>query len=210
MKYLICILISYLIGTASPSYLIAKARGVDIREKGSKNAGASNVLMLFGKLAGVLCALLDIAKAAFAVWLCEKIFPSHALVFPIAGVSCIFGHIFPFYMQFRGGKGLACLGGMILAYDWRVFVVMLSCELIVALVTNYICFVPLTASVAFPIVYGVMGGELLGVLILFAAAVVIFVKHRENLSRIRKGTEMRLSFLWNKEKELERLNIPNE
>ena len=210
MKYLICVLIGYLIGTVNPSYMISRLRGFDIRERGSGNAGASNALMLFGKIRGVACALFDIAKAAFAIWQCGKLFPALPYSFAVVGVSCILGHIFPFYMNFRGGKGLACLGGMIFAFDRRVFLIMLTGEIVIALVTNYICFVPMTASVIFPIVYGVMCHDLWGALILYISTLVILCKHRENLVRIKNGTEMRLSFLWNKDKELERLNIPKE
>ena len=210
MKYLLCIVIGYLIGTINPSYIIAKIRGFDIRERGSKNAGASNALILFGKVLGVTCALLDIAKATFAIWLCGKLFPELTYSFVVTGVSCILGHIFPFYMKFKGGKGLACLGGMILAFDWRVFLIMLACEIVIALVTNYICFVPLTASVVFPIVYGIMRHNLWGALILCLVVPVMLFKHKENLVRIKNGTEMRLSFLWNKDKELDRMNISEE
>lgn len=200
-------MIAYLIGTVNPSYILARIHGFDIRQKGSGNAGASNALMLLGKARGAVCALFDIAKAAFAVWLCRRLFPSLVYGFAVSGVSCVLGHIFPFHMKFRGGKGLACLGGMILAFDIRVFLVMLTGELIVALVTNYICFVPMTAAVIFPAVYGVIRGDLIGVLILCILIPVILCKHRENIIRIRNGKEMRLSFLWNKEKELERMNI---
>ena len=210
MKYLICILIGYLIGTINPSYIIAKIRGFDIREKGSKNAGASNALILFGKVLGVACALFDIAKATFAIWLCGKLFPELTYSFAVTGVASILGHIFPFYMKFKGGKGLACLGGMILAFDWRVFLVMLACEIVVALVTNYICFVPLTASVVFPLVYGIMRKGLIGALILCLMIPVMIFKHKENLVRIKKGTEMPFNFLWNKEKALEKMNLPKE
>jgi len=210
MKYLFCILIGYLIGTINPSYIIAKIRGFDIREKGSKNAGASNALILFGKVLGVACALFDIAKATFAIWLCGKLFPELTYSFAVTGVASILGHIFPFYMKFKGGKGLACLGGMILAFDWRVFLIMLACEIVVALVTNYICFVPLTASVIFPIVYGIMRKDLIGALILCLMIPVMIFKHKENLVRIKKGTEMPFNFLWNKEKALEKMNLPKE
>ncbi len=76
MKYVLCILIGYLIGAINPSYIIAKIRGFDIREKGSKNAGASNALILFGKVLGIGCALFDIAKATFAIGFAESYFPS--------------------------------------------------------------------------------------------------------------------------------------
>lgn len=208
MNYLLCILIGYLIGTINPSYIIAKLRGFDIREKGSKNAGASNALILFGKVLGIGCALFDIAKATFAIWLCGKLFPELAYSFSATGVACILGHVFPFYMKFRGGKGLACLGGMILAFDWRVFLIMLASEIVVAVLTDYICFVPLTASAIFPIVYGIMCQDVWGALIITLILPLMLYKHKENLKRIKQKTEMPFSFLWNKEKALEKTNIP--
>ena len=210
MKYVLCILIGYLIGAINPSYIIAKLRGFDIREKGSKNAGASNALILFGKVLGIGCALLDIAKATLAIWLCEKLFPELTYSFAVTGVACILGHVFPFYMNFKGGKGLACLGGMILAFDWRVFLIMLAAEIVVAIVTDYICFVSLTASAVFPIVYGIMRQDAWGALIIALILPLMIYKHKENLKRIKQKTEMPFSFLWKKEKALEKTNITKE
>ena len=210
MKYVLCILIGYLIGAINPSYIIAKLRGFDIREKGSKNAGASNALILFGKVLGIGCALFDIAKATFAIWLCGKLFPELTYSFAVTGVACILGHVFPFYMDFKGGKGLACFGGMILAFDWRVFLIMLAAEIIVAIVTDYICFVPLTASAVFPIVYGIMRRDVWGALIIALILPLMLYKHMENLKRIKQKTEMPFSFLWKKEKALAKTNISKE
>ena len=209
MKILLCILLGYAIGAINPSYFLAKARGFDIRRRGSGNAGASNALILFGKALGISCALFDIAKATAAIHLAQLLFRGTPFVFSATAVATIVGHIFPFYMKLRGGKGLACLGGAILAFDWRVFLVMLACEAILAVAVNYICFVPLTASVIFPIIYGVMSGDLWGTLILCLVIPIVFFKHIENLVRIKNGTEARLSFLWNKQGELERMNITN-
>ena len=205
MTYVFCIILGYLIGSVNPSYLIARSKGFDIRKKGSGNAGASNALIVLGKLVGVVCALFDIAKAFFIIWLTGVMFQGQPYVFAVTGTACILGHIFPFYMKFRGGKGLACLAGTILAYNPLVFAIMLACEAVIVLVTNYICFVPMTASVIFPFVYGFMQKDLWGALILALAAPVILWRHRENIRRIRSGTELRFSYLWNKEKERERL-----
>jgi glycerol-3-phosphate acyltransferase PlsY len=210
MKYVLCLLISYLIGTINPSYIIAKLRGFDIREKGSKNAGASNALILFGKVRGVGCALFDIAKATFAIWLCGRLFPELAYSFAVTGIACILGHVFPFYMKFRGGKGLSCFGGMILAFDWRVFLILLAVEILVAIVTDYICFVPLSAAAVFPIVYGVMRRDVWGALMVALILPLMIYKHRGNLRRIKQKTEMPFSFLWNKEKALAKTNLPKE
>ena len=205
MSYLCCVLFGYIVGCFNPSYFLAKIRGFDIREKGSGNAGASNALILFGKLRGVLCALIDIAKATLIILAMQKLFPTASFAFSVTGVACILGHIFPFYMKFRGGKGLACLGGMILAFDWRVFLIMLAIEIAVAVVGKYICFVPISASLVFPVVYGVMREDVIGALILYIAAVIIIFRHRENIARIMKGREMRFNYLWKRDAEIERL-----
>ncbi|MBE6566091.1 MAG: glycerol-3-phosphate 1-O-acyltransferase PlsY [Ruminococcaceae bacterium] len=205
MNFLYCILIGYFIGAISPSYIMSKMRGFDIRDKGSHNAGASNVIMVLGKTMGVLCALLDIAKAFLVVWLAQKLMPDFELAFPLAAAACILGHIFPFYMKFKGGKGLACLGGIVLAYDWRVFLSLLAVELVVVLICDYLCIVPITASFAFAIIYGVMTKSLWGSLVLLLVATVILYKHKENIKRIKEGGEIHFSFLWNKKKELERV-----
>ena len=203
--YLICALMGYLVGTINPAYIISKIRGFDIRKKGSGNAGASNAVIVLGRVIGVLCALFDILKATLIIWVAGKIFPDLAFSFAITGVACIVGHIFPFYMKFRGGKGLACLGGVVLAFDWRVFLIMLAGEILVAILSNYICFVPVTAGLIFPVVYGVMTRDVWGALILLLAGLLIVYRHKDNFKRIRNGSEARLSYLWNKDKEIERL-----
>lgn len=212
MRYVICLLVGYLMGMLNPSYILARLYGFDIRTRGSHNAGASNALLLFGKMRGFLCAIFDIFKAYLAASLARWLFPGDSLAFAMAAAACILGHIFPFYMKFRGGKGLACLAGVILAFDLRVFGLMLAFEAVIALVTNYICFVPMTAAVAFPVVYGFITGDVRGVLLLLAVAVVVLWRHGENIRRIRLGRELRLSYMWNKEKEMTRMreNYPEE
>ena len=202
------ILIGYVIGCINPSYIIARIKGFDIRRRGSGNAGASNAVITMGKLVGILSALFDIAKACFAVWLAGFVFEDFAYAGEVSGTMCIVGHIFPFYMKFRGGKGLACLGGVVLWYDWRVFLIMLAAEVVVVLVTDYICFVPITGSLAFAAVYAFTASpekKLIGTLIYLAAAIVIQLKHVENIRRIISGKEAHFSFLWKKDKELERI-----
>lgn len=205
MEILGCLLIGYFIGAISPSYLIGLMSGYDIRKKGSGNAGASNVIILKGKAVGAFCAILDIAKACLALWITGKLFPEFRYAFPITGTSCILGHIFPFYMKFRGGKGLACLGGVVLMTDVRLFLIMISIELVVVLIVNYLCVVPMSASVAYAVIYGVMNKDVLAACIFMIAAVVMLFKHMDNIQRIKNGTEVHFSYLWNKEKEIERI-----
>ena len=205
MYYVLCFLIAYLIGGINPSYIAAKIKGFDIRTKGSGNAGASNAVITMGKAVGIFSALFDILKAFFAVKIAVWIFPELPVIGDVAGTACILGHMFPALMGFRGGKGLACLGGVILAFDWRVFLILLGVELLLALLLDYICVVPMTASVIFPVLKGVLTKTLAGSLVLSASSVAILLRHIENIRRIRQGTEAHLSFLWNRKKELERL-----
>ena len=201
-----CILVGYLIGCINPAYIIGRVRGFDIRKRGSGNAGASNAVILMGKKIGIISAVLDIFKAFAVTLMMSALFPQYRQAKIMSGIACILGHIFPAPMHFKGGKGLACLGGMILAYDWKVFLIMLLCELVFVLIVDYICFVPITASIIFPIVYGFRESDWIGAAAFFLITAVIFYKHIENLRRIRIGTEAHFSFLWRRDKEIARLS----
>lgn len=205
MEYAVSALFGYLCGGINPAYLIGKHRGFDIRLRGSKNAGASNALLLLGKRAGIFTAIFDILKTYFAIWLMGHLFPRRILIRELTGVSTLLGHVFPLYLRFRGGKGLACLGGIILEYNPLVFLCMLSCAVPLVLITGYICSVPIAASIAFPIIYGIQGGSVLGILLFALASIIVIGKHFVNLRRIASGTEARISFLWNKDAEISRL-----
>lgn len=207
MEILFCILIGYAFGCINPAYILGKIIGKDVKKNGSGNAGASNALILFGKFVGVFCALFDIFKAWGAIKLAEHLFDGFELAFAVTAASAILGHIFPFYIKFKGGKGLASFGGMVLSYNPIIFLIMFMSAIVFVLLVNYICFVPMVASVVFPIIYGVMERDLWGALILCIPTVVIFIRHRENIKRIANGTEFRISYLWNKNREIERLNI---
>ena len=138
MNVTACIALGYFIGTVNPAYFFSRKKGFDIRKRGSGNAGATNALLTMGKVVGVLCALLDMIKAYFACRLAKHLFPGLQFAGVLAGAACILGHIFPVWMGFRGGKGLACLGGVILGYNWKLFCLMLVFEIILALTVNYI------------------------------------------------------------------------
>jgi glycerol-3-phosphate acyltransferase PlsY len=205
MEVLLSGLIGYLFGNVNTAYIMGKKHGFDIRSRGSHNAGASNVVIVLGKKAGAITAIADIAKAYFAAVLAAIMFPHYRAAKEMAAVSCILGHIFPFTMKFKGGKGLACIAGGVLAYDVKVFLILLLIEAVLALVTDYICVMPITASVIIPILYVLHGGNILVLNLMVITAGVIIYKHPENIKRIFKGREARISFLWNREGEIERL-----
>ena len=212
MNIVFCGAMGYLIGTVNPAYLFGRMKGFDIRERGSGNAGATNVTLVMGKVMGLLCAILDILKSFLACRLARLLFPELVFAGVLAGCACILGHIFPVWMGFAGGKGLACLAGLVLAYNQRVFLLMLLFEVILALIVNYICVIPLSASVIFPVVYGMQTHDWIGVMLLALLIPVIVYKHLPNLRRIRAGQEARLSWLWNAKAEEARLkkNMPEE
>lgn len=204
VQLITCALFCYVVGTINPSYIISKIKGFDIRTAGSGNAGGSNALITMGKKVGVLCMIFDIVKAYAAVKVSMILMPEDLLIPAIATTAVILGHMFPAAMGFKGGKGLACLGGSLLAYSPLVAMVFLAVELILVFAVNYIVIVPITASLVYPIVYYYIEGSLGGALILAIATVAILYKHRLNIKRIKEGKEVRFSFLWNRESEINR------
>lgn len=204
-QYALCLLLGYALGCVSPSYLIGKIKGYDVRRSGSGNAGASNTVIMAGKAWGFVVALTDILKAASAWWIAAALFPERALAGQAAGVCALLGHMFPVYLRFRGGRGLACLGGLALACGPEVLLLMLGIALVIGVITNYVCIVTVCMSVIFPIYYGLRLGTWRGTAVLAVPTLPIFLKHLTNFRRIREGKELRLSFVFNKDKELKRI-----
>ncbi|MBR4474966.1 MAG: glycerol-3-phosphate acyltransferase [Oscillospiraceae bacterium] len=206
----LCCLIGYLLGNFSPAYLFGKIKGYDIRKEGSGNVGATNAFILVGKHAFFITAALDILKA-FAAWkLCAFLFPDFVVAGPLAGVACVVGHMYPVFLGFQGGKGLASLGGVVLAWHWQWFFFLLGAAILIAFATRYVCLVAPIMSVVIPGCYYWDTGFVTGTAVLLLPAIPIFVKHWENFVRIREGTEMRTSFIWNKEAELRRIGKWNQ
>lgn len=190
LKYMIVILFSYLIGTSSMSFYLAKLKGVNIREKGSKNLGASNAMILMGWRAGILVGIHDIGKAALAVILAKTFFPDSSYIGAVAGVAAVIGHIFPFYLKFKGGKGFASFIGMALAIHWKCALILMLVVVVVTLITDYIVVGTMTTILSFPAYMGYQSHNYILPLIILIASLVIIYKHRENLVRIYKGTEI--------------------
>lgn len=200
-----CVIIGYFIGGINAAYIAGRLRGFDIRTVGSRNAGGSNAIITMGKLTGAICCLFDIFKAYAAIKLAMYLFPSLKFAFALTSTSVILGHMFPIFMHFKGGKGLACLGGSLLAYNPKVFLVILLIEFVLLLIVNYLCVVPITSSIAYPVVYGVLESSVAGACILIPVTVAMVCKHIENLKRISQGAELHFSYMWNKEAEKERI-----
>lgn len=202
-------LIGYLFGNFSPAFLLGKTKGYDVREEGSKNVGATNIFILLGRKAFFVTALLDIVKAFCACRLCGYLFPSLSAAWAVGGAACIIGHIYPAALRFRGGKGLASIGGVVLTWSWKWFFFFLALAVVVAFSTRYVCMVAPSVSVLFPVTYYWRTGLLSTALILLIPSLPVFARHWENFRRIREGVEMRTSFIWDKERELKRIGMWN-
>lgn len=192
MGYILVILGAYLMGCSSMALYLSKLKKVDFRAGGSGNLGASNATILLGWGAGILVAVHDIAKSALAVILARWLFPELPYVGAVAGVASVLGHIFPFYMKFKGGKGFASYVGMTLALNWKFALVIMALVVLVTVVTDYIVAGTTLTIVSAPIYLGIAGHSLMLTLILCIATAVILYKHRMNYVRIWKGTEIGL------------------
>ena len=199
--------LGYAIGNINPAYVMGLRRGYDIRKKGSRNAGATNLMILEGKKAGAFVMCFDISKAAVSVGLARKLFAHSSLASEAAGAACILGHMYPALMHFRGGKGLACLGGVILAFGVNDFLATLFLESLLLMATRYLCLVPITGAVFYPVYHGIERGDWRAAAILGLVTLPMLSKHIENLRRIKEGRELRLDFLWDRDGELDRIGF---
>ncbi|MBR1584035.1 MAG: glycerol-3-phosphate acyltransferase [Clostridia bacterium] len=148
-----CVAIGYLLGNLSPSYLLGKRKGYDVRRDGSGNAGATNAFILLGAKSFFLTTALDILKAFAAYRVCQAAFPRLSFAGTLGGTACVLGHMYPALLGFRGGKGLASLGGVVLGWSWQWFLLLLTGALLLAFATRYVCLVAPTMSVVFPACY---------------------------------------------------------
>ena len=192
MGYLFTILAGYFLGCSNMALYLSRRKNTDLRSGGSGNLGASNAVVLLGWKAGVLTAVHDIGKAVLAVLLAEWLFPQLTYADAAAGTACVLGHIFPFYLKFRGGKGFASYFGMTLALNWKVALIVGIAVVLVTIVTDYIVCGTLTTVLTVPVYLGIQHSSWLLALILSIGTVVILYKHRENYPRMLNGTELGL------------------
>ncbi|MBN1581475.1 MAG: glycerol-3-phosphate 1-O-acyltransferase PlsY [Anaerolineae bacterium] len=186
--------IGYLLGCIQTAYLLGRLIGkIDIRQHGSGNAGASNATTTLGWKYGIITALVDVFKGTAAVLVAKAIYPGLPEPAYIAGIAAILGHMFPFYMKFRGGKGVAALVGMMLGLDWKLGILFILLVAIPALITDYIVSGSFTTFTALPIVTIVRGYPLPYIIVAVCLTALCYYKHRENIRRIINKKEVRIS-----------------
>lgn len=189
--YILTVLGGYLLGCSSMAYYVSRWKKVNLSTHGSGNLGASNTTILLGWRMGILVALHDIFKGAAAVLLAKWLLPDLTYAPVAAGCACVMGHLYPFYLKGKGGKGFASYMGMLLALDWRLGLALIGVSLLVTFLSDYIVVGTLTTVVVGPVWIGFTQSWVSAVIML-AVTAVIFYKHRENLHRILRGSEVGL------------------
>ena len=192
---LLCIAVPYLLGSVNPAVLISKGfYKRDIRTGGSGNAGATNMLRTFGKGAAAATLFCDLAKAALAFWFGFFLMGINGAA--IAGFFAVFGHIFPIFAKFRGGKGVACLAAVALCTSPLTFAIMLGIWLVIALGTRFVSLASVMSAMLYPLILRAFTGSGAGLSVAMAILSAVFVvfRHKENLQRLSRGQEPKLQF----------------
>ena len=205
MRYLLTVLIGYLLGTFSPAMIVAKKKNRDLQNEGTGNLGATNTFLTVGKKYGFIVMGFDMLKAIIAFRIGKKLLPLSAVGGLLGGGAAVVGHVFPFHNKFKGGKGLASLAGTILAYDPVIFFFLLVVTVSLVLIVNYSVAMPLTASLLFPIMAGLRDSSASVFFIAALIGALVIYKHWGNLLRARDGTDMKVrEYLFgNRDKERE-------
>ncbi len=202
LQIIFCLIMGYFFGIFSSGYFIGKIYHVDVKSKGSGNLGTTNVLRVVGLKAGIITLVIDLGKTIIPMMLTRYILftqydpfsdMSQLLVLYTAfGAVC--GHLFPFYLKFRGGKGIACMGACMLIYDWKLAAIGLAIFLTILIVTRYMSLASLTASVLFPIFVGITShGNIHMILVTLLFTISAFYNHRQNIIRLINHNENKLT-----------------
>ncbi len=214
MVRLLCLLIGYVFGLFQTSYIYGKMHGIDIREHGSGNAGSTNMLRTLGLKAGLITFAGDCIKCILAVVITRLLFGrSHSDMIPLlafyAAAGTILGHNFPFYLGFKGGKGIAATAGLVLSFNWIMALLGILVFFSTFFITHYVSLGSLLVYVGIMIelvalgqtgYFGMSQAHLFELYAIgLALAAMAFWKHRENIKRLMAGTE-RKTYLSSKKK----------
>jgi acyl phosphate:glycerol-3-phosphate acyltransferase len=202
LNYILLVAGAYLLGSIPFGYLVAKAKGVDIRTAGSGNIGATNAMRVLGKPAGIAVLLLDalkgwVAAGMFADFAAQHLFaaPSAGLTAQcqvLAGVAAVLGHNYTCWLKFKGGKGIATTAGVYLVLAPWALLIALGVFLLAVVTTRFVSVGSIAAAVALPVAAGFTQKNLLVDGVTVALGALAIYKHKGNIARLRAGTENRL------------------
>ena len=199
--YIVISLIAYFIGSISFSVIFSrKFAGFDVREKGSGNAGTTNVLRSVGKKAAAITLVCDILKGVIAIGIAiiaSKIWKevNVEILKYLAGFFAILGHTFPIFFEFRGGKGVATALGVLITLNWKIGLICLVFGVVLIALTRMVSVGSIMSAILFPVLIVFMGETRFeAIVISILIAVLVVFNHRTNIKRLKNGTENKLSF----------------
>lgn len=202
LQFIFCLIMGYTFGMFSSGYFIGKIYHVDVKSKGSGNLGTTNVLRVVGLKAGIITLVIDLSKTLIPVMLTRYVlFSQYApfsresqLLVLYTALGCVSGHLYPFYLKFRGGKGIACMGACMLVYDWRLAVIGLILFFGTIIITRYVSLASLIASLLFLIFVAITShGDIHMIIVTAIFTISAFYNHRQNIKRLIQGNENKLS-----------------
>jgi acyl phosphate:glycerol-3-phosphate acyltransferase len=198
--YIATALMAYLLGSIPTGFLVAKARGVDIRTVGSGNIGATNAFRVLGKGFGIFVLLMDALKGWVAVQIgtvvVAKLLPGVPIEYLriTAGIGAILGHNFTCWLHFKGGKGIATSAGVLIALVPLALVIVLSIFIILFVTTRYVSIGSIAAAFALPFATWFTTRDIGLTAVMAAIGALAILKHRKNIQRLLNGTENRIQF----------------
>jgi glycerol-3-phosphate acyltransferase PlsY len=196
-QFPIALVLAYVVGSVPTGYVIGKLRGVDIREHGSGNIGATNTLRVLGKPAGITALVLDVGKGFVTVTVLAAIAASgraslsEAMMKVLLGIAAIAGHNWTVFLKFKGGKGVATSAGVFLGIAWVPVLISAAVFAVVVLGTRIVSVGSMSAAVVLPIAMFAFHAEREFVAFGIVAAALVLVRHRANIKRLMRGEENR-------------------
>jgi acyl phosphate:glycerol-3-phosphate acyltransferase len=191
MEHFLALAVAYLVGSIPFAYLLSRRRGIDLRDVGSGNIGASNVLRTSGVTPAVVAMLLDASKGVLAVIVAQRVAPGPATPMA-AGLASVIGHIYPVWLRFRGGKGVATAAGVFGVMTPGSLVIAGGVFLLVVWATRFISVGSMAAAVTLAIITAATDAPLTVTIGAALIAAIIIHRHRANLTRLAAGTERRI------------------
>ena len=207
VKLGIIAILSYLLGSLNFGVILSNTvKKEDVRDSGSGNAGTTNMMRTYGKTLGLLTIAGDILKVMVAIWIAFKIMDvdelkvtlDNASDYPqvvlksFAGLFAVLGHIFPCFFKFKGGKGVATSGGMVIITDWRIALILIIIFALTILITKYVSLGSILMAVFYPVFIGIFYKDIILVLISTVFTIIVVVAHRENVKRLINHTENKI------------------
>ena len=191
MKYFLVLAANYLLGSIPSAYLVGRLKGIDIRQHGSGNPGATNAFRVLGKGAGIVVLLVDCLKGVLGVILAQRIGNLWFTVF--AALLVMVGHNYPIFLRFKGGKGVAAAAGIVLVLTPKVILIETAFFILVVAITKYVSLGSLTVAVTIPIIFFVIGEPLPIKILGFVAAAFVIYRHLPNIKRLIAGKESKIT-----------------